>query len=99
MVEKVEHLRTPLQSIIDIEAQIRGSIAGFDMPQFIVDLPQGGGKRLAGSYFSYDRNTGVSRFTAPAVSGNGSKVNKVYEYYDPLPPTPAKMDRSEYRAA
>lgn len=91
MVKMVEHLRTPLQSIIDIEAQLRGSIAGFDMPQFIVDLPQGGGKRLAGSYLSYDRNTGVSRFTAPAVSGSGTKVNKVYEYYDPLPPTTAKM--------
>ncbi|KAK8137702.1 l-lysine -aminomutase [Apiospora sp. TS-2023a] len=96
MVEKVEHLRTPLQRIIDIEAQLRGSIAGFDMPQFIVDLPQGGGKRLAGSYLSYDRDTGVSRFTAPAVSGNdnGTKVNKVYEYYDPLPPTTAKMGLS-----
>ncbi|KAK7951871.1 l-lysine -aminomutase [Apiospora aurea] len=48
MVKKVEHLRTPLQTIMDIEAKIRGSIAGFDMPQFIVDLPEGGGKRLAG---------------------------------------------------
>ncbi|KAK6843295.1 l-lysine -aminomutase [Apiospora arundinis] len=87
MVENVEHLRTPLQTIIDIEAQLRGSIAGFDMPQFIVDLPKGGGKRLAGSFLSYDRSTGVSRYTAPAVTGGGTKVNKVYEYYDPLSPT------------
>ncbi|KAK8126262.1 l-lysine -aminomutase [Apiospora kogelbergensis] len=85
MVQNVEHLRTPLQTIIDIESQLRGSIAGFDMPQFIVDLPKGGGKRLAGSHLSYDRNTGVSRFTAPAVTGGGTKVNKVYEYHDPLP--------------
>lgn len=85
MVKNVEHLRTPLQTIIDIEAQLRGSIAGFDMPQFIVDLPEGGGKRLAGSYLSYDGKTGVSRFTAPAVRGGGTKVNKVYEYHDPLP--------------
>ncbi|KAK8049129.1 hypothetical protein PG994_010859 [Apiospora phragmitis] len=91
MVRKVEHLRTPLQAIMDIEAKIRGSIAGFDMPQFIVDLPQGGGKRLAGNYLSYDRDTGVSRFMAPAVSGDGTKDSKVYEYYDPLP-LKAQMD-------
>ncbi|KAL1890246.1 hypothetical protein Sste5346_008400 [Sporothrix stenoceras] len=83
MVEKVEHLRTPLQTILDLEAQIRGSIAGFMMPQFVVDLPGGGGKRLACSHLSYDRTTGVSRFVAPAVTGR-DKENKVYEYYDPV---------------
>ena len=83
MVEKVEHLRTPLQTILDLEAQIRGSIAGFMMPQFVVDLPGGGGKRLACSHLSYDRTTGVSRFVAPAVTGR-DKANKVYEYYDPV---------------
>ncbi|EPE04863.1 kama family protein [Ophiostoma piceae UAMH 11346] len=83
MVEKVEHLRTPLQTILDLEAQIRGSIAGFMMPQFVVDLPGGGGKRLACSHLSYDRATGVSQFMAPAVTGR-DKDNKVYEYYDPV---------------
>ncbi|CAK7206762.1 hypothetical protein SEUCBS139899_009568 [Sporothrix eucalyptigena] len=83
MVEKVEHLRTPLQTILDLEAQIRGSIAGFMMPQFVVDLPGGGGKRLACSHMSYDRTTGVSKFVAPAVTGR-DKANKVYEYYDPV---------------
>jgi len=83
MVKKVEHLRTPLQTILDLEARIRGSIAGFMMPQFVVDLPGGGGKRLACSYRSYDRSTGVSTFMAPAVTGRG-KENKVYEYHDPV---------------
>ncbi len=83
MVEKVEHLRTPLQTILDLEAQLRGSIAGFLLPQFVVDLPGGGGKRLACSHLSYDRATGVSRFVAPAVTGR-DKANRVYEYYDPL---------------
>lgn len=84
MVEKVEHLRTPLQTILDIEAQIRGSIAGFMMPQFVVDLPGGGGKRLANSFEKYDRETGVSYFKAPAVKSR-DKEGKVYEYYDPVP--------------
>jgi lysine 2,3-aminomutase len=83
MVEKVEHLRTPLQTILDLEAQIRGSIAGFMMPHFVMDLPGGGGKRLACSYRSYDRTTGRSTYVAPAVTGR-DKENKVYEYFDPV---------------
>ncbi|KAK1829869.1 hypothetical protein QBC39DRAFT_355608 [Podospora conica] len=83
MVERVEHLRTPLQTILDLEAKMRGSIAGFMMPSFVVDLPGGGGKRLACSFHSYDRKTGVSKYTAPAVTGR-DKENKVYEYYDPI---------------
>ncbi|KAK1768326.1 hypothetical protein QBC33DRAFT_513943 [Phialemonium atrogriseum] len=83
MVEKVEHLRTPLQMILDLEARMRGSIAGFMMPQFVVDLPGGGGKRLACSHRSYDRATGLSTYMAPAVKGR-DKENRVYEYYDPV---------------
>ncbi|MBE3043936.1 hypothetical protein IMZ48_15455 [Candidatus Bathyarchaeota archaeon] len=91
MVEKVEHLRTPVQTLLDLEAQIRGSIAGFMMPQFIVDLPGGGGKRLACSFKSYDRKTGRSTFEAPAVKGR-DKENKVYEYWDPISSLPANED-------
>jgi len=87
MVQGIEDLRTPLQTILDLECQIRGSMAGFLMPSFVVDLPGGGGKRLAASYQSYDRKTGVSKFVAPAVKGTvkgRDKENLVYEYYDPL---------------
>ncbi|RDW84660.1 hypothetical protein BP6252_02250 [Coleophoma cylindrospora] len=84
MVKHVEHLRTPLQTILDLETQIRGSIAGFMMPNFVVDLPGGGGKRLACSYKSYDPLTGISTFIAPAVTGRG-KEDRIYEYYDPRP--------------
>ncbi|KAF6813621.1 l-lysine -aminomutase [Colletotrichum sojae] len=88
MVRKSEHLRTPLQTILDLEANIRGSIAGFMMPQFVVDLPGGGGKRLASTFRSYDRKTGVSTYVAPAVTSRG-KENKVYEYHDPVDSLPA----------
>ncbi|CAJ2513344.1 Uu.00g014630.m01.CDS01 [Anthostomella pinea] len=83
MVEKIEHLRTPLQTILDLESQLRGSVAGFYMPNFVVDLPGGGGKRLACSYESYDRESGVSTFTAPALTGIGKK-DRVYTYHDPV---------------
>ncbi|KAI8629278.1 hypothetical protein F5Y19DRAFT_434757 [Xylariaceae sp. FL1651] len=86
MVPKVEHLRTPLQTILDIESQLRGSIAGFYMPNFVVDLPGGGGKRLACSYESYDRDSGVSTFRAPLLVDRG-KNGRVYTYYDPLKPS------------
>ncbi|KAK4150556.1 hypothetical protein C8A00DRAFT_17943 [Chaetomidium leptoderma] len=91
MVKSVEHLRTPLQTILDLEARIRGSIAGFMMPSFVVDLPGGGGKRLACSFESYDRATGVSQYTAPAVTGR-DKENKVYKYYDPVDLLPKDTD-------
>lgn len=81
MVKGVEDLRTPLQTILDLEEQIRGSIAGFMMPSFVVDLPGGGGKRLAASYKSYDHRTGISTFVAPAV---GKGVDTVFKYYDPI---------------
>lgn len=88
MVKRNEHMRTSLQTMLDMETQIRGSIAGFMMPQFVVDLPGGGGKRLGSTYTSYDRKTGISRFVAPAVT-SASAIGKkskpeVFEYYDPV---------------
>lgn len=61
MISGVEDLRTPLHEILNVEKQIRGTIGGFMVPTFVVDLPGGGGKRLASSFESYDRNTGISR--------------------------------------
>ncbi|KAI3401737.1 hypothetical protein diail_9401 [Diaporthe ilicicola] len=86
MVQNSEHHRTTLQTLLDLEAQITGSIAGFNMPKFVVDLPGGGGKRLGSTRQSYDRETGVSRFEAPAVTGaaGGREKPKVFEYYDPI---------------
>ncbi|KAI1499631.1 L-lysine-aminomutase [Biscogniauxia marginata] len=81
MVPKVEHVRTPLQTILDMESQILGRIAGFYTPKFVVDLPGGGGKRPALAHASYNRETGVSTFTAPAIPG---KEGRVYKYYDPV---------------
>lgn len=79
MVQGVEDLRTPLRDILHIESHVRGTIAGFMTPSFVVDLPGGGGKRLTQTFQSYDQKTGVSRFVAPGVKGD-----TVHEYYDPL---------------
>lgn len=56
MVEKIEHLRTPLQTIIDLEAKIRGSIAYVLSPgsvslafKHILKLSDTGGSTLRSS--------------------------------------------------
>ncbi|KAF4628288.1 hypothetical protein G7Y89_g9862 [Cudoniella acicularis] len=95
MVQGVEDLRTPLSTILRIEREIRGSIAGFMMPSFVVDLPGGGGKRLAASYESYDKVTGRSTFVAPAVKGRG-KEGQVFEYWDPLHSLPRNGEGVEW---
>ncbi|KUJ08537.1 kama family protein [Mollisia scopiformis] len=97
LVKGVEDLRTPLSTILDLETQIRGSIAGFMTPQFVVDLPGGGGKRLAASYKTYDRATGRSTFVAPAVHGK-NKEGRLYEYYDPLASLPNGGESVDFAA-
>lgn len=43
----IGHFRTPLAEGIGIMKQIRGFISGFAVPEFVVDLPGGGGKTPA----------------------------------------------------
>ncbi len=79
LVRGVEDLRTTLDTALYLEKHVRGSTAGFNTPVFVVDAPGGGGKRDAHSYEYYDRETGISVFTAPAV-----KPGQYFLYYDPL---------------
>lgn len=79
MVPGLEDLRTPLHEINTLESQIRGTISGFLTPSFVVDLPHGGGKRLANSYETYNRSNGIATFVAPSV-----KSDQIFKYYDPL---------------
>ena len=79
MVKGVEDMRTTLQTALDIEKQLRGSTAGFNTPTFVVDAPGGGGKRDAHSFEHYDRTTGVSVYSAPAV-----KPGQLFFYFDPI---------------
>jgi lysine 2,3-aminomutase len=43
-VQGTEHLRTPVQSGIDIIKGMRGFTSGLAVPTFVIDLPGGGGK-------------------------------------------------------
>jgi lysine 2,3-aminomutase len=79
LVKGVEDLRTTLQTALDLEKGLRGVTAGFNTPMVVVDAPGGGGKRDAHSYEHYDRTTGVSVYTAPAVH-----PGEHYYYFDPI---------------
>src|SRR5690242_14276422 len=78
LVKGVEDLRTTLQTALDIEKGVRGVTAGFHTPTFVVDAPGGGGKRVAHSYEHYDRDTGISVFSAPSVKPG------FFLYFDPI---------------
>jgi lysine 2,3-aminomutase len=79
LVKGVEELRTTIQRAIDIEKYVRGATAGFNTPTFVCDAPGGGGKRDVHSYETYDRENGISVYTAPSV-----KPGKYFVYYDPI---------------
>ncbi|KAJ4335561.1 hypothetical protein N0V95_008875 [Ascochyta clinopodiicola] len=81
MVRGVEDLRTPLSKIIELDRELRGTLSGFMMPAFVVDLPGGGGKRLVSTYDSYDAQTGVAKYRAPGLPGYKGTLE--YEYHDP----------------
>jgi lysine 2,3-aminomutase len=79
LVRGVEDLRTSLATCLAIEHGIRGLTAGFNTPQFVVDAPGGGGKRIASTFDDYDQDTGISVYSAPAV-----KTERQFLYFDPL---------------
>lgn len=81
MVRGIEDLRTPLQTILDLDKELRGTLSGFMMPAFVIDLPGGGGKRLVSTVESY--KDGVAVYKAPGLPG--VKGTMSYTYYDPKP--------------
>lgn len=79
LVKGTEDLRTSVATGVQVEKRVRGSTAGYNTPLFLVDAPGGGGKRDMHSYELYDRETGISVYTAPAV-----KKDQLFCTYDPL---------------
>jgi len=77
LVSGTEDMRTPLSSILRME-DIRGRVAGFNTPQFVVDLTGGGGKRNVWSHVYYCKRSGISVFRDKESS------TKLYYHFDPL---------------
>lgn len=79
LVKGVEELRTTVDTAVRLEKAVRGTVAGFNTPTFVVDAPGGGGKRVVHSYEHYDRTTGISVYSAPSV-----KPGQFFLYFDPI---------------
>jgi len=79
MVPGCEHFRTSIAFGEALEKAVRGTTAGFNTPTFVCDAPGGGGKRHVASYEYYDRENGISVWTAPNV-----KPGEVFFYFDPI---------------
>jgi lysine 2,3-aminomutase len=79
LVRGTEDLRTSVSTAVSIEKGVRGSTAGFNTPLFVVDAPGGGGKRDAHSFEHYNRETGISVYSAPSV-----RPGESFCYFDPL---------------
>lgn len=79
MVPGCEHLRTTLGEGVELEKNVRGTTAGFNVPTFVCDAPGGGGKRHVASYEYYDRENGISVWRSPNV-----KPGELFLYFDPL---------------
>ena len=81
LVRGTEDMRTPLSSMLRIEEHLRGRLAGFNTPQFVVDLAGGGGKRNVWSYVHYCQDSGISVF-----QNHDEKKTKgrFYYHFDPL---------------
>lgn len=95
LVKGTEDLRTTVATGIQVEKRVRGTTAGFNTPMFVVDAPGGGGKRDMHSHEHYDRETGISVYTAPSV-----KKDQYFCYFDPissLSPSAQKDWHSETR--
>lgn len=91
----MEHLRTTLQDLLTLDKSLRGTLTGFMMPDFVVDLPGGGGKRLASTYETYSPETGISTWRAPGLPDEKGK--REYTYYDPHPWTESPENITKLR--
>lgn len=69
------HLRTPLQTGIDIMEGLQGRLSGIALPKFIMDTPGGFGKIPIGPDYLISRSKGRTRVRTP----RGQEV----DYFDP----------------
>lgn len=69
------HLRTPVQTGIDLMERLQGRLSGIALPKFIMDAPGGFGKIPLGPDYVVSREPGLTRVRTP----RGVTV----DYFDP----------------
>jgi lysine 2,3-aminomutase len=88
MIPGLEGLRVTVQAASALEKHVRGDVAGFNTPAFVVDTIGGGGKRDVHSHELYDRQHGIAVYHAPAVA-----PGRAFYYLDPLDSLPPEGRR------
>lgn len=74
-VRGTSHLRTPVQTGIDLMEQLQGRLSGIALPKLIMDTPGGFGKIPFGPDYILERGAGVTRVRTPR--------GVIVEYFDP----------------
>ena len=65
LVQGTAHLRVPLSKGLEIAEGMRESLSGLGLPQYTIDLPQGGGKVPVESKYNQGLKDGIWTFTTP----------------------------------
>jgi lysine 2,3-aminomutase len=98
-VQGTEHLRTPVETGLQIIEGLRGHTSGLAVPTFVIDLPEGGGKVPLQPSYILKRNKdelilrnyegGVFRYRNPRSNGHRRHSVKT------VVPSPVSMDKRE----
>ena len=65
LVEGTAHLRVPVAKGLEIEKELRKRLSGLAMPQYTIDLPEGGGKVILTEQHLISRDDETCTFTTP----------------------------------
>lgn len=90
-VTRHHNVAVPAKWAQELEEKLRGSTSGYNLPDFVVDLPGGGGKRNIWSYRYYNPDNGISVFRSPVID-----ENKFYFYFDPLSHDNRELKSGQY---
>ena len=65
LVQGTAHLRVPLSKGMEIERGMREELSGLGMPQYTIDLPQGGGKVPLSPAYALSLDSGIWTILTP----------------------------------
>ena len=65
LVRGTQHLRVPIEKGLEIEKRMRIELSGLGMPQYTIDLPDGGGKVILTENHLVTKKGHEYIFTAP----------------------------------
>ena len=65
LVEGTEHLRVSVEKGLELEKELRKRVSGLAMPQYTIDLPEGGGKVILTTDYLEGRDGDMLVFSTP----------------------------------